>query len=244
MNQSKNAAGRRAGIKEQKSQPKSLSRSRSARPRMSRRGSTYEPGRVTREAIVLAAQSVLLEFGHARFTIERVATKLGISPGNVNYYFPTKASLLETLIVFTLSEYRRRVRGAGERFNTGNKESLGDVLRWLMEDAISDHTNRLFRELWALALNDARIAKAMDAFYARSVRAHLRRLKDRTDVHGEPQRLEAIVLFMHLLSEGSTVLFGMRPEARDTFERVREIAHEAFMTLLQSPKGPDPGKDK
>ena len=227
MNQSKNAGGR----------SKSVSRSRSTRTRVSRRGSTYEPGRVTREAIVLAAQSVLLEFGHARFTIERVATKLGISPGNVNYYFPTKASLLETLIVFTLGEYRRRVRGAGDKFNTGNKESLGDVLGWLMEDAISDHTNRLFRELWALALNDPRIAKAMNAFYARSVRAHLRRLKDRTDVSSDPQRLEAIVLFMHLLSEGSTVLFGMRPEARETFDRVREVAHEAFMTLLQPPQG-------
>jgi AcrR family transcriptional regulator len=237
MNQSKNAAGRKSGTRVGRPQSKSLARGQSARTRVSRRGSTYEPGRVTREAIVLAAQSVLLEFGHARFTIERVATQLGTSPGNLNYYFPTKASLLETLIVFTLGEYRRRVRGAGERFNTGDRESLGDVLRWLMEDAVSDHTNRLFRELWALALNDPRIAKAMNAFYARSVRAHLRRLRDRADVSSDPQRLEAIVLFMHLLSEGSTVLFGLRPEARATFERVCDVAHEAFMTLLQPPKG-------
>lgn len=191
---------------------------------------------MTREAIVRAAESVLIENGHARFTIERVATKLGISPGNVNYYFPTKASLLETLIVFTLSQYRRRVRSAGERFNTGDKEGLGDVLRWLMEDAVAHHTNRLFRELWAIALNDARIARAMDMFYARSVRAHLRRLTDRSTVSQDTQRLEAIVTLMHVISEGTTVLFGMRPEARAAFGRVREVAHEAIMSLLEPTK--------
>jgi AcrR family transcriptional regulator len=167
-----------------------------------------------------------------------VARKLGISPGNVNYYFPTKGSLLETLIVFTLGEYRRRVRGAGEQFNTGDKQGLGDVLGWLMEDAITPETNRLFRELWALALNDARIAKAMDGFYARSVRAHIRRLTERKELSQDPQRLEAIVLLMHIISEGTTVLFGTRPEARPTFERVRGLAHEAFMSLLE------PGKPK
>jgi AcrR family transcriptional regulator len=236
MKQSKSAAGRDPGnaAAGRKSPSKPASRSRSAR--IGRRGATYEPGRVTREAIVRAAESVLIENGHARFTIERVATKLGISPGNVNYYYPTKASLLETLIVFTLSQYRRRVRGAGERFNTGDKEGLGDVLRWLMEDAVTNHTNRLFRELWAIALNDARIARAMDMFYARSVRAHLRRLTDRSTVSQDTQKLEAIVTLMHVISEGTTVLFGMRPEAQASFGRVREVAHEAIMSLLEPVK--------
>jgi AcrR family transcriptional regulator len=180
--------------------------------------------------------SVLIECGHASFTIERVGKKLGISPGNVNYYFPTRASLLETLIVFTLSEYRRRARSAGEPFNTGTREGLGEMLRWLMEDAVSHETNRLFRELWSLSVADPRIAKAMDTFYARSVRAHLRRLTDRSTVSHDSQRLEAIVILMHLLSEGATVVFGMKPQARATFERVRAVAHEAFMSLLQPEK--------
>ena len=127
--------------------------SKRGRPRQAdvasgRLGSTYRPGRATRRAIVEAAEAVLIEHGHARFTVQRVAEKLGISPGNVNYYFPTKASLLETLILFTLMQYRRRVRAAGDKINTGTAEALGEAVRWLMDDAIAARTNRLFTNRW------------------------------------------------------------------------------------------------
>lgn len=195
-------------------------------------GSTYRPGRATRQAIVQAAEAVLIEHGHARFTIQRVAEKLGISPGNVNYYFPTKASLLETLILFTLMQYRRRVRAAGENINSGTAEALGEVVRWLMTDSVSPRTNRLFRELWAIALTDARLAQSLDQFYTRSVRAHLRRLTDRSAVTAQTERLEAIVFLLHAIAEGTTVLFGMQLRSTELLERVRNIAREAIMKLL------------
>ncbi|MFL6605819.1 MAG: TetR/AcrR family transcriptional regulator [Steroidobacteraceae bacterium] len=200
-----------------------------------RLGPTYRPGRATQQAIVEAAEAVLIEHGHARFTIQRVADKLGISPGNVNYYFSTKASLLETLILFTLMQYRRRVRSAGKNINSGTAEALGEVVRWLMADAVTPRTNRLFRELWAIALNDARLARALDQFYARSVSAHLRRLTDRSAVSAESERLEAIVFLLHAISEGTTVLFGMQLRSSELFERVRGVAHEAIMKLLLEP---------
>jgi len=199
--------------------------------------STYRPGRATREAILQAAEAVLIEHGHARFTIQRVAQKLGISPGNVNYYFPTKASLLETLIVFTLMQYRQRVRAAGGKINSGTAEALGEVVRWLMADSVSWRTNRLFRELWAIALNDARMAQALDQFYTRSVHAHLRRLTDRSAITAQTERLEAIVFLLHAISEGTTVLFGMQLRSSELFERVRNVAHEAIMNLLLAPAG-------
>lgn len=182
-----------------------------------------------------AAQSVLIEEGHARFTVKRVAEKLGISPGNVNYYFPTKASLLETLILFTLMQYRQRVRAAGEKINSGTAEGLAEVVRWLMADAISVRTNRLFRELWAIALNDARLAQALDQFYTRSVHGHMRRLTDRSAVSAQTERLEAIVFLLHVISEGTTVLFGMQLRSGELFERVCNVAHEAITKLLLEP---------
>lgn len=184
----------------------------------------------------------MIEHGHAKFTVQRVAERLNISPGNVNYYFPTKASLLETLILFTLMQYRRRVRAAGEKINTGTAQALGEAVCWLMEDSLAARTNRLFRELWAIALNDARLAKALDQFYSRSVRGHLRRLWDRSAVTAEAERLEAIVFLMHVISEGTTVLFGMGLRSRESFERVRGVAHEAIMKLLLEPAGDGDGR--
>jgi AcrR family transcriptional regulator len=204
----------------------------SERSNASRRGQTYETGRVTRQAIVRAAVSVLIEHGHAKFTVQRVAAKIGISPGNLNYYFPTKASLLETLIVYTLAQYRHRVRTAGEAMNTGSREALGNVLLWLMEDARSEHTSRLFRELWAMAAHEPRVAKAMDEFYSRSVTAHLRRLEDASGSNRAGNDIEAIVYLMHVMSEGSTVIFGTLAQAQPLFDRVRSAAHRAIMHLL------------
>jgi AcrR family transcriptional regulator len=198
----------------------------------SRSGQTYERGRVTRQAIVRAAESILIEHGHAKFTVQRVAAKIGISPGNLNYYFPTKASLLETLIIYTLAQYRHRVRAAGEAMNTGSREALGKVLLWLMEDARSDHTSRLFRELWAMAPHEPRIAKAMDRFYSRSVNAHLRRLEEASGSSRAGEDIEAIVYLMHVMSEGSTVIFGTLPQAQPLFDRVRSAAHRAIVHLL------------
>jgi AcrR family transcriptional regulator len=198
----------------------------------SRLGTTYKSGRVTREAIVRAAETVLIEDGLARFSIQRVASKIGISPGNLNYYFPTKASLLETLIVYTLAQYRHRVRVAAKQTQAGMQPALGEMLQWLMRDAISDHTNRLFRELWAIALHDPRVAKAMDSFYTRSVTAHLRRVAHGPGARCDRENLEATVYLMHLISEGATVIFGTRRGAERLFTRVQEMAHRAIMHLL------------
>jgi AcrR family transcriptional regulator len=76
--------------------PSADQRARNSPP--SRLGQSYRVGRIKREAILRAAEATLITHGHARFTVERVAARLNISPGNLNYYFPTKASLLEALI--------------------------------------------------------------------------------------------------------------------------------------------------
>lgn len=199
----------------------------------SRRGSTYRVGRATREAIVQAAESVLMDFGYGQFSVQRVAARLGISAGNLNYYFPTRASLLEALIRRTLAQYRRRVLAMGAS-GGGRPAEFGAVLRWLAEDAVSGPTSSLFRQLWAIAANDARVAGAMDEFYARSVRGHLRRLGVRASTADSFRQLEAIMYLVLVFSEGSTVLFGTRARSRALFLRVQSLAVRAITDLVAS----------
>jgi hypothetical protein len=115
--------------------------------------------------------------------------------------------------------------------NPQAKDSLGEVLLWLMEDARSEGTTRLFRELWAIALHDPQIAKAMDSFYTRSANAYLQRAGDKSAMSTEGE-LEAIIYLMLVISEGVSVIFGTRPTAGHLFSRVREAAHGAIMHLL------------
>jgi AcrR family transcriptional regulator len=200
----------------------------------SRRGSTYRAGRLTRAAIVRAAEAVLMEHGHAQFTVQRVAAQLDISPGNINYYFPTRASLLEALILNTLEQYRRRVLAIGRSAGAALPVEFDAVLRWLMLDAVTPRGSRLFRQLWAIAANDARVAIAMDSFYTRSVRGHLRRLGLHPAATRKYRDLEAIMCLVHVISEGTTVLFGTRRRARALFERVQSLAERAIAQLVAS----------
>lgn len=199
----------------------------------SRRGTTYRAGRATRESIVQAAEAVLMDVGHAQFSVQRVAAQVGITPGNLNYYFPTRAALLEALIRRTLTRYRRRVLALGAS-GGGRPAEFGAALRWLTDDAVSGPTNSLFRQLWAIAASDARVAAAMDRFYSNSARGHLRRLGARASDAGSYLDLEAIMYLVLVISEGSAVLFGTRARSGVLFRRVQEMAVRAIADLVAS----------
>lgn len=192
---------------------------------------SYRAGRATRDAIVSAAETVLMEHGQAQFSVQRVAESLGISPGNLNYYFPTRASLLGALILRTLATYRQRTR-AIEAVPTAKspQTEIEAVLRWLMRDAKSSGTSRLFRQLWALAATDATTAASMDQFYTRSVQGHLGRLGLRPGA-GDPDP-EAVLFLIHVISEGTTVLFGTRQRSTALYRRVESLAVRAINQLI------------
>lgn len=69
----------------------------------------------SREAILDAAEAVVLENGGGHITLDAVAKKAGVSKGGLFYNFPTKEALLEAMIVRyaeRLREDRSRPRAA------------------------------------------------------------------------------------------------------------------------------------
>ncbi len=61
--------------------------------------------------IVKAGAEILLEEGFFSLTKRRIAKRLGISHGNVSYYFPTRDSLWHAVIDYELKEYYKRHHG-------------------------------------------------------------------------------------------------------------------------------------
>jgi AcrR family transcriptional regulator len=199
-----------------------------------RRGTTYRPGRLRRTAIVDAAEEVLMQHGHAQFTVQRVALKLGISPGNVNYYFPTRASLLEALILRILAQYRWRTRTTARPADQSIAAGFDYVLRWQMEDSVTERTDRLFRQLWAIAGSDERVAHAMDSFYTRSVRGTLRQIGVKPSASAEFRELESIMYLVQIITEGTSVIFGTRPRSGELLKQVQSTALRAIGHLVAS----------
>ena len=225
------------GIVRMKAVRKRKSPGTAAKAASPRRGSTYRAGKLTRAAIVDAAEIVLMQHGHAQFTVQRVAEKLGISPGNVNYYFPTRDALLEALILRTLAQYRTRSRSMTRPADQSLKAGFAFVLGWQMEDSATERTNRLFRQLWAIAGSDERVAKAMDSLYTRSVRGHLRQIGVKPSETAEFRNLETIMYLVQLISEGTSVIFGTRPRSQELLHRVQAMAQRAIEHLVVSAVG-------
>lgn len=86
---------------------------------------------VSKDAILDAAEAMVNESGAANLTLDGVAERAGISKGGLMYTFPSKASLLQSMIgrlIDRIEESREQVR---QEFNGGNQTELMVEIRVL-----------------------------------------------------------------------------------------------------------------
>lgn len=62
----------------------------------------------SKEAILDAAEDVVLESGAAHLTLDAVAARSGVSKGGLMYNFPTKEALLQAMIARMIDQYESR----------------------------------------------------------------------------------------------------------------------------------------
>jgi AcrR family transcriptional regulator len=191
---------------------------------------SYETGKATSAAILSAAETVLVRYGHAGFTLKRVAEAAGIAVGNLNYHFPTKDSLLSRLVERTLAEFLRQFAALPPSGAETVAERFGDLVVWFMNDSTTVRYTHLFRELWAAALHSRALNSALRDFYDRSI-AKVLALVESLPTQMSRQDLELIVYFMCIISEGCTVLFGARQSSPALFTRMKQLARTAVIGL-------------
>jgi AcrR family transcriptional regulator len=190
----------------------------------------------TPSAILRAARTVLASVGYARLTMRAVASRAGLTVGNLAYHFPSKRGLVRALILSLVADYQAKsneyLRTVGHRRRGG----FAGLLRWLVEDSVSTETSRLFRELWAMALHDEVIAAAMDRFYAE---AHERvvLLLRLTQPALRRRRAQDIVQLMGAISEGANVLYATTSghASRRSLVRYARLAGELLVSAARNP---------
>ncbi len=157
--------------------------------------------------ILRAARKVLVSVGYARLTMRAVASRAGLTVGNLAYHFPTKRGLVRSLILSLVADYQAKSNEYLRNVGHARRGGFAGLVRWLVEDSVSPETSRLFRELWVMALHDQVIAEAMDRFYAQ---AHERvvSLLRLTQPGLRPRPAQDIVQLMGAISEGANVLYA------------------------------------
>ena len=128
------------------------------------------------EAILEAAEALLVEAGYAGFSIEAVARRARAGKPTIYRWWPSKAALL-------LEVYKRQKRVAVP--DTGNLENdLVGFLQNLFAHWRDTSSGSVFRSLVAEAQSDEAAAVALTG-YADGRRSHTARIIERAKVRGE-----------------------------------------------------------
>jgi AcrR family transcriptional regulator len=119
------------------------------------------------QALLTAAESLLVEVGYAGITVRRVAERAGVNHGLVHYYFGSMQELLlRVLERFTdgLVERQRAMYAADVPFI----EKWRQAMRFLDEDADSGY-QKIWLELQAMAWNDPVVRERLQGVHRRWV---------------------------------------------------------------------------
>ena len=117
--------------------------------------------------IVLAARLLLAREGEAGFSLREVAKKVGIKLASLQYHFPTKASLVEAILNYTVDTYIAELQSLPSFIDGNPIEALASALEWLTgADKIDVEETRLEIHLWSMALNDQSVAESLRRYHA------------------------------------------------------------------------------
>ncbi|MDX1508529.1 MAG: TetR/AcrR family transcriptional regulator [Woeseiaceae bacterium] len=161
--------------------------------------------------ILEAGVDILREQGFTALTKRRIAKRLGISDGNVGYYFPTRESLWAGVIDYEVKTYYDR-QYAGFTAPLDDADARFDefVRSWFKE--YEDRDLRIFfAQLLAFAEVSPFVAQQRDEIYEMYYRETLDRIRALAPGVGEDELQRRTSLVVALL-EGLHAVTGFKPE--------------------------------
>lgn len=186
-----------------------------------------------RDAIIDHAVAILTAEGASGFSALKVAKSLGIRQGHLTYHFPSREQLLHALVDRLLSDYAEEFNRVVIRtLQGGESDGLAALVDWLLEDAVSPVTARLFPALWELANQDARIAAELDRFYAGALAAAFEALGLDPGCPATSE-LQAVMAVLGTLVEGTTAIHGRAGAESPGFQDLKSTAKSILLPALQ-----------
>jgi len=199
------------------------------------RESTYQRGKDTSHALIVAARDVFTSQGYATLSIRKVAERAGVSVGNLTYHFPNKQCLIEAMFEFVLNDYLMEFDRLSQKEGPA-QEQLRNVVGYIFNDLANPTTTVLFPELWALANHEQYAAKVLDEIY-RKARAIFVNLIPKINPSLSTQQVEDIALFMSASIEGHTMFVGANKQFTNSNERLTLMAQSSFLAIIKNTAG-------
>lgn len=174
--------------------------------------------------VLAAAERLLRDRGPDGFTLRAVADEVGISLGNLQYYFPTRAELLEAVFQTYVEAFRVEVLALLSKYDDPRDQLLGLVDYWLGTE--HDPEQALFWHLWAISAHDDNAKATLWSVYGPFIERLAGLL---TRIHADLPKATALRRAAAITSvvEGSGIFvgFGRTPTAplRTLQREIREV---------------------
>ena len=193
---------------------------------------TYATGQETAQRILDVARQLFMEEGHGKLTMRRIAKAAGMSPGNLSYYYPTRADLLADLLQYVIDGYIGQFETLRDEASDDADEQFRAVLGFVFNDLGTRETTLFFPELWVLANRDDWIAQQMEKMYAQ-YRAILVDVIGLINPSLGAARKADLALMICASIEGHTVFVGHGRPHRARGAQLRDLLIDHFLKLVK-----------
>ena len=191
----------------------------------------YANGQATAELILERARDITVSEGLDKLSMRGIARSLGLSPGNLSYYYKTKADLIADLFAFVLEPYLEEFERLRQQDAGNPEDQLRHVLEFVFDDLQQSLTTHFFPQMWALSLRDATVSEHMERIYTtyRSVlEGIIRQL--RPDAH--PRLISDLALTISAGIEGHTMFTGHARPHQARAAHVKPLVIEHYIRMV------------
>jgi AcrR family transcriptional regulator len=190
-------------------------------------------GQHTAQAILLAAEQLIIDEGYHNFSLRKVAGAAGLTLGNLQYYFPSKDSLLKAMLDNSIQRYLDRFEAVRTEAGQDPEAQFIGLISEILRDLNSRRTTVFFPEVWSLANHDDHATEFMDAMYER-YRAVLVEVIAQINPSLSPDQRRRLAIFFSSSMEGHTMFIGHGKAWTRETENIIAMATQSFLWLIRS----------
>ena len=190
-------------------------------------------GKVRYQKIIETAQEILIKEGFTNMSLRNVAQRMGISHGNLTYYFANKEALLSAVIEAILQRTEEEFRAAEASFPDDPKARIAAFYKFAIEDAKSPGIENFFLQLWGLARESKVAAELRESVYRHFFAQVLLRLEQARPNEGSLYLKNKAIMIIALL-EGMQVMYSLGEEYLGQFSYSDELLLQQLMDITYS----------
>ena len=161
--------------------------------------------------IVETGVDILRTEGFTALTKRRIAKRLGISHGNVSYYFPTRESLWKGVIEYELKFYYDKYYGESKIADNDPEGRFDEFVRLWFQEYKDRELRIFFAQLLAFAEVSEFVAQQRDEIYQTFYDETRSRIRDLDPTMSEQELQTRSTLVMAML-EGLHAVTAFRPD--------------------------------